>query len=273
MIKPIDNEKYLLLVDVDGTLCGRENKVPESAAKAIQEVRNKGHLVYLVTGRALAEIYDDIKQMGYDGIIGGNGSYILSGDKMIKHVVLPDEVQDTLLCWLDEKNLDYYLECNSGLYGSKNFRERMNAMAHDEKAYDTFFPNMKIGEKARDINKISFMLDDIESLNEAKEKFSNICKVSSWGVFATDECGEFSIPGIDKLVAIHELLEYLNMKLDHCIAFGDSDVDVEMIKESYIGIAMGNGRAKAKEAADYITDDVDSDGLYKAIKECGLING
>jgi hydroxymethylpyrimidine pyrophosphatase-like HAD family hydrolase len=34
---------------------------------------------------------------------------------------------------------------------------------------------------------------------------------------------------------------------------------------------MGNGGAEIKEAADYITDDVNEDGLYNAFKHLGLI--
>lgn len=271
MIKPLKTGKYLLLVDVDGTLTGRDNKVPSSALKAISKVRENGHLVYLVTGRALAEIYDDIKQTGYDGIIGGNGSYILAGDKMLKHVTLDIEVQDIVLKWLKNNHIDYYLECNSGLYCNSSFPDKMNRLAKNNCAFNTFFPNMIIGKEARDINKISFILDDISQLNEARDKFSSLCRVSSWGIFSKDECGEFAMPGIDKISAINELLEYLNMDKEHTIAFGDNDVDIAMLSESYIGVAMGNGREKVKEAADFITRDVDEDGLAYAIKEIGLI--
>jgi hydroxymethylpyrimidine pyrophosphatase-like HAD family hydrolase len=34
---------------------------------------------------------------------------------------------------------------------------------------------------------------------------------------------------------------------------------------------MGNGGKEIKEAADYITDDVDEDGLFNAFKKLGLI--
>ena len=34
---------------------------------------------------------------------------------------------------------------------------------------------------------------------------------------------------------------------------------------------MGSGGDEAKQAADYITDDVDKDGLYKAFKHLNLI--
>ncbi len=34
---------------------------------------------------------------------------------------------------------------------------------------------------------------------------------------------------------------------------------------------MGNGGTEIKEAADYITDDVNEDGLYNAFVHLGLI--
>ena len=38
-----------------------------------------------------------------------------------------------------------------------------------------------------------------------------------------------------------------------------------------IEVAMGNGGFEIKEAADYITDDVNEDGLYNAFKYLKLI--
>ena len=34
---------------------------------------------------------------------------------------------------------------------------------------------------------------------------------------------------------------------------------------------MGNGNPEAKRAADYVTDDVDKDGIPKALRRFGLI--
>lgn len=33
-----------------------------------------------------------------------------------------------------------------------------------------------------------------------------------------------------------------------------------------IGVAMGNAQAKVKEIADYVTSDVDDDGIEKALR-------
>ena len=38
-----------------------------------------------------------------------------------------------------------------------------------------------------------------------------------------------------------------------------------------IGVAMGSGGREAKEAADFVTDDVEKDGLLKAFEKLELI--
>jgi hypothetical protein len=50
------------------------------------------------------------------------------------------------------------------------------------------------------------------------------------------------------------------------ISIGDGDNDIEMIQTSGIGIAMGNATERLKEVSDYITDNVDEDGVYKALQ-------
>ena len=45
--------------------------------------------------------------------------------------------------------------------------------------------------------------------------------------------------------------------------FGDGGNDTDMLAYAGIGVAMGNATAEPKAAADYITDDVDHDGVRK----------
>ena len=44
-----------------------------------------------------------------------------------------------------------------------------------------------------------------------------------------------------------------------------------MLLYASCGIAMGNGTDAAKEAADYITDDIHQDGIYNGLKHFDLI--
>lgn len=55
------------------------------------------------------------------------------------------------------------------------------------------------------------------------------------------------------------------------MAFGDGGNDTDMLEFVGTGIAMGNAADAAKAAADYITDDVEHDGIFNALKHFGVI--
>ena len=103
---------------------------------------------------------------------------------------------------------------------------------------------------------------------EFEEEFEIIkCTVPVFG----ENSGEIMVKGIHKAIAIESLLNHLNIDKKDTIAIGDGLNDIEMFEYCNLGIAMGNSKDKLKEIADYITDDVHEDGLYKAFKKLELI--
>ena len=46
--------------------------------------------------------------------------------------------------------------------------------------------------------------------------------------------------------------------------------DMEIIRAAGCGVAMGNAIPALKEAADYVTDPIDRDGIWNACKKLGL---
>ena len=67
------------------------------------------------------------------------------------------------------------------------------------------------------------------------------------------------------------MLDYFKGSIEDTIALGDSTNDLAMIEHAQIGVAMGNASEELKEKADYITKDVDDDGLYHAFQMLHLI--
>ena len=59
---------------------------------------------------------------------------------------------------------------------------------------------------------------------------------------------------------------------EESIAFGDGHNDMNMLKYVGIGVAMGNAEAEVKAIADYVTSDVDEDGIENALKHFGIID-
>ena len=58
---------------------------------------------------------------------------------------------------------------------------------------------------------------------------------------------------------------------EQTIAFGDGGNDADMLAFAGIGVAMGNATEPAKAAADYITDDVDHDGIMNALRHFNVL--
>ena len=70
----------------------------------------------------------------------------------------------------------------------------------------------------------------------------------------------------DKGMGLSTIIARHGIKPEETMAFGDGGNDMSIIKKAGIGVAMGNANEPLKNAADYITDSVDEDGIYKALK-------
>lgn len=281
------SDKKIVFVDVDGTLLNYENKLPASADKAIKEARKNGHKVYICTGRSEGEVYDYIWDIGLDGMIGGNGTYVKDGDTIIKDQHITLEQEKHIVDWLHSRGLEFYLESNSGLYGSEHFNgpigdktialyaQRKGKVKEGEEVHvKDIFPEMIFGADLYrdDINKVSFILNSYQDHLDSIEEFPDL-KSGTWGGAGEIALfGDLGIKNIDKANAIDVLLKHQNASLKDTFAFGDAKVDIPMLEYCEVGIAMGSGGTECKEAADYVTDGVDQDGLYNAFVHFGLIS-
>ena len=70
-------------------------------------------------------------------------------------------------------------------------------------------------------------------------------------------------PTSDDLM-MYQFLKYYDIDLASTMAFGDGGNDIPMLQHVAISVAMNNASDEVKSVVDYITDDVDHDGIYKA---------
>ena len=137
----------------------------------------------------------------------------------------------------------------------------------------TVFPDMIFGGELyrNDLNKVSYLLGSYQDFLDTKELFFDL-ENGTWGGKGEEALfGDLGVKDITKANAIEHLLKHLNADSKDTIAFGDAKIDIPMLEYCEVGVAMGSGGAEIKERADFITDDVDKDGLYKAFVKLGLI--
>lgn len=276
----------IIFLDVDGTLIDYETKLPASAAKAVDLARANGHKVYICTGCSKAEI-EQRHLCEIDGMIGGNGAYVEDAGKVIMHQGLTKEDVKHIVDWCNERHLGVCLEANSGMYCNDYMLEQgpstmmkyaQGKGANLEQAKEVSeeimkgYIHLKDEDLYRDdVNKISFILSSYQDHLDSKEEFPHLVANTWGGKGEVALYGDLGPAGITKRHAIEVLLDYLGADQKDTISFGDAKIDLSMFECCAFNVAMGNGGEEIKAAADYVTTDVNDDGLYNAFKYLKLI--
>ena len=250
--------------DVDGTLVSHKSKsVPESAREAIYELRKKGIKVLLSTGRHIHELKGmPTQDIEFDGYVILNGQIGLDKNKN-RVFSNPFSKEDTreLVKIFEEKKYPFVLVNDQGHY--MNLVNDYARMAL--KTVSTPMPPVRDyqGEKLYQATVFIPAKDD-ESF---EKELPQGCKLARWGAHGADI---ISASG-GKATGMKFFAEDLGIGQKEMMAFGDAQNDMDMIAYAGIGIAMGNAEEGLKKIADYVTTDVDEDGVANALKKYDLI--
>lgn len=249
--------------DVDGTLLSHKTKsVPQSTRDAIEKLKKKGISCIVATGRQMSEMEKlPIADMTFDGYLTLNGQLTLDGEKRIVHgVPITGKTKDYLLDLFRRKVLPIMLVEEDRVY--LNFADDRVARVQA----DISSPIPPLGAyTGNDLYQICVYLGEGEEFYLAP--IADDCVMSRWNLGGMDVIAK----GGGKVTGIKRYLEANHILPEEIIAFGDGDNDAGMLKFAGIGVAMGNAWDSAKAAADYITADVDADGIPLALAHFGLI--
>lgn len=251
--------------DIDGTLVSfKTHTIPQSTLDALALLREKGIKVFIATGRHFCSI-NNLGNQVFDGYVTINGGRVLVGtDHVIYKQNIPDE---------DIQALFHYWE-KEGEFPCAFVFENELLMNYTNEAVDEVFqmlnfpapPIRPIEEmKGKDVFQlIAFFTEEQE---QRIMKCLPHCESTRWTSLFTDVVSM----GISKRVGIDKMLEYFHIGLDECMAFGDGGNDIQMLSHVGLGVAMGNASDEVKKYADYVTDSVDEEGIYKALKFFNVI--
>lgn len=275
-------KKKVIFLDIDGTLTvAGSNVPPESALRAIRAAQDKGHLVFLCTGRN----YDMLKPLlsyGFDGVVASAGGYICCGEQVVYDCPMSEEQRRLVLNTLEENGIFRTVECLDGSYTDDGFKEFLEKHAGENGNSELLRWRRQI-EKDLNIRsmkeyagqavyKVVVMSPDLKRLERAKEKLEeefSLCiqDTNNQGIVN----GEVINRQFDKGKAAVRVCEYLHIPLGDSIAFGDSMNDKEVMEAAGYSVCMGNGSDTLKKLADEVCPAVEQDGLYHAFSKLGLI--
>lgn len=250
--------------DVDGTLVSHKSKsVPQSAKEAIERLREKEVKVLLSTGRHIHELKDmPTNGIEFDGYVILNGQIGLDKNKkLIYSNPFGKEDVEGLLRIFHKKEYPFVLVNADGHY--MNFVNEFVEMAME--GVSTPVPPIR-EYQGEDLYQATVFILPKED-EEFSKKLPKGCKMARWGTHGVDIIATEG----GKAVGVKYFGDVLGILPEEMMAFGDAKNDMDMIAYAGIGIAMGNGEECLKEIADYITTDVDDDGVWNALQKFGML--
>ena len=258
----LENQKFLIVLDCDGTLLTDEKKVLPKTKSYLMELAKRGNIITMASGRPDRAILPYYRELECHGpFIGYNGSIILDPDDKNFPVFKKKYPVEIIKDFLSHFKIDDF----------------NNIMAEDEKnlfflyeehEYENYFhpQGMKVHYgPILDAFKEDLYSDLLTKVEDVISKYDDI-GFRPW--INTNLIGEFFFYSVNKSTAIERLQKYYHIDRAHVIAFGDADNDIEMIKKAGVSFAMQNGSETIKQIADYITPaDNNHEGIYLALKK------
>ena len=244
--------------DLDGTLISNTTgEIPKSARKSIDFLRMNGVRVFTATGRHMSEIKDppafDIQ---FDGFITLNGQLCLDSRKELLYgEPISERNVEQMLTMFEARKVPLMLVEKDRMY--INYIDEMVEKA--QAAINTAVPDIGTysGEPI-----YQFILYSEEKTAEKIVAGLEDCKMTRWNPYGVDIISKSG----GKVAGIKRIIQACGIRRNEVMAFGDGENDMDMLRYAGIGVAMGNAEEDVKVCADYITDDVDEDGIEKAFK-------
>lgn len=253
----------LAAVDLDDTLLTSDRTIHKRAKESLNKAVLAGVKVVLCTGRTKKGAKRFYDELGLDTLlITTGGAQIFDGDNAVFARYLQPELAKRLLIYA----YDNGLYANVYMNGELVFRERNSFTDLYEKHYGhrgVVIPDLL----ERDIitPKVLFYMETgkMDAIQESvKKEFPMLSAVRSHPNYL-----EFADPEVNKGAALKFVAAHYGIAREEIIAFGDTEIDIPMLKFAGLGVAVENGYSGAKQAADLVCASNNEGGIADIIEK------
>ncbi len=255
----------VLFIDVDGTLISfTSHKVPDSSIDALQKARENGCEIIIATGRAYTDL-EDLKEIPYNAVIALNGSdcVLRDGTSIARRQIPLDDFRKALAL-SEEYGFPIAVENDLGIFVNRRDTQVIALAEHVNHPVPPVVDIEKMFVESK-CCQLCFYCDK-ETENDIMRQLPHL-SASRWHPIFAD----INVKGVDKSTGMDIFASYYGIDMSETVAFGDGGNDIPMLRKAGIGIAMGNASETVKAAAGYVTDSVDDNGIYNALKHFKVI--
>ena len=263
--------KYKLVIsDFDGTLLRSDDKISDETRNAIRKYVECGGIFGISTGRSFTSIAKRLNELGLNGRFP-----IMSCQGSLSHDSLSGELIADIP--MDRASATEFLRRAENMGLTCQFYTADDVYVPElNEINGGYFRATRLSPKA--VGKVS------EYASKTEEKiYKTLCFIHP--SYRSSVIGEMSGIAGTQVFASHAMLieavsdragkgnglietcKAYGIPPENSVAIGDELNDIEMIKAAGFGVAMGNAIEEAKEAADYITDTNDNDGVARVLRK------
>lgn len=259
-----------IFFDIDGTLISRAGVVPKSVPLAVEQLRARGNLAFICSGRTKILVNAaNLSNITFDGVISGCGSLIEYRDDVLLYRTIPADLAIHALKILTANKIVPVLEGRDFMYFDEsdlpfeNHGAKLTAILG--KKMLSIVDNFGRWQFSKFLCATDPNISDIDSCVAALSADFDF-KIHNENLF------EMVIKNVNKGSAIELVREKLNLAREDTFSIGDSANDVDMFRATGTAVAMANAPSAVKNAADFVTDFAENDGICLALKHFNLID-
>ena len=259
----------VIFFDIDGTLIDETQNMPASAREAIRDAKENGHICMINTGRAANMVSEDLRRMaGMDGYLFGCGTMIEYRGEILYHKTFTVPEAEDIIEGLRRYQIDAVLEGVSHTfcpYPEETFSVEFRRFS--EKWLQDGYQCSTWEKAAGHFDKFYSYMGDKKKRDGFMEEFGDRLD------FIDREKGYYEVTprGFSKASGMERMAGILQFTMKDTVAIGDSNNDLSMLKCAGRAVAMAKSSAEVLKTADFITTDVNNDGIRNALKWLGAI--
>jgi len=258
----------LVALDLDDTLLDPGLRISEDCIKAIQEVRKRGVMITISTGRMYPSALPYALQLGIDvPLITYQGACVKNSlsEEVLYLKPVPAELAREVIHFFQ----------NAGVHCHSYFGDRlvMESLTEEGRFYarlagvePTIVDNLIDSLESNAALKIMAISNHESQLLELEGKLNfkygdklHITRSKPYFL-------EVMHPEADKARALEVIARHYRIDQQDVMAIGDSYNDLEMLQWAGVGVAMGNAFQVVKDAADFVTATNEEDGVAEALR-------
>lgn len=246
----------LLALDLDDTLLRSDATISGRTLIALDNWRAAGHAIVIATGRPTRSIAAVLPDMLHSvPWITYNGAYIYLDDECIYENLIPPAATHAIVKLVDEllPECALGLEIDNTLFLNRTINRTspysvidLQTVAHQPAAKILFFH-----QEFAALEGIIHALP-VETRAMLSDKYNLV---------------QILAASADKTHALRFLVNRMGLHMTQVVAIGDDVNDVEMIRDSGLGVAVANAIPAVKSVAKRLTLSNDEDGVALVVEE------